>query len=96
VAKIDASAAGYNDPLPSGQQTFADVPPTHPFWAWIELVALHGVISGYTCGGPGEPCDGQNRPYYRAYAPATRGQTAKIVANTFFPNCVTPGVRNEE
>jgi hypothetical protein len=90
LAKIDAGAAGYNDPLPTGQQTFADVTPAHPFWQWIERTALHGVISGYACGGSGEPCDPAQRPYFRAYAPATRGQTAKIVANTFYPNCVTP------
>jgi hypothetical protein len=48
-------------------------------------------MSGYPCGGPGEPCDGENRNYFRPNNPLTRGQTAKIVANTFFPNCQTPG-----
>jgi hypothetical protein len=95
LAKIDAGAAGYADPIPSGQQTFADVPPGSTFWRWVEQVALHGVISGYICGGVGEPCDGQNRPYFRPYATATRGQTSKIVANTFFPNCITPARREE-
>jgi hypothetical protein len=93
LAKIDAGAASYQDPIPSGQQTFADVPPGSTFWRWIEQVALHGVISGYACGGPGEPCDPAQRPYFRAYTTATRGQTSKIVANTFFPNCVTPSRR---
>jgi hypothetical protein len=46
-----------------------------------------GVMSGYPCGGPGEPCDEENRPYFRWNAQVTRGQAAKIVGNTFFPNC---------
>jgi hypothetical protein len=93
LAKIDAGAVGYNDPIPSSQQTFADVPPGSTFWRWVEQVALHGVINGYACGGPGEPCDPDLRPYFRAYTTATRGQTSKIVANTFFPNCITPARR---
>jgi photosystem II stability/assembly factor-like uncharacterized protein len=85
TAKVVAIAAGYSG-QPAGQ-TFADVPPTHPFAAWIEQGAAQGTISGYTCSGPGEPCDAQSRPYFRPAAVVTRGQTAKIVANTFFPGC---------
>ena len=52
-----------------------------PFWLWIERLAAHGAISGYTCGGPGEPCvPPGNRPYFRWGANATRGQIAKIDA----------------
>jgi len=40
---------------------------------------LHGVLGGYACGGPGEPCHGSNRPYFRQYNNAVRGQIAKIV-----------------
>jgi hypothetical protein len=47
-------------------------------------------MGGYPCGSPGETCDEQNRPYFRWNAQVTRGQTSKIVANTFFPNCQTP------
>jgi hypothetical protein len=47
-------------------------------------------MSGYPCGGPGEPCDPQQRPYFRWGNPVTRGQASKIVANTFYPNCQTP------
>jgi hypothetical protein len=91
LAKIVSNAALFNDPIPSTQQTFQDVPHSNPFWLWIERVAMHGVISGYGCGGPGEPCvPPGNRPYYRWGAPATRGQTAKIVASAFFPGCSTP------
>src|SRR5690349_19121150 len=87
LAKIDAQAAGYADPVPTTQQTFADVPPGQPFWLWIERVAARTIISGYACGGPGEPCDPAQRPYFRPGAGVTRGQTAKVVSNTFFPNC---------
>jgi hypothetical protein len=58
IAKIDALAAQLPDPIPSTRQTFADVPPTAPFWLWIEQLAGRGIVSGYTCGGPGEPCPG--------------------------------------
>ncbi|HMA37031.1 MAG TPA: S-layer homology domain-containing protein [Chloroflexia bacterium] len=61
-----------------GTYTFADVPPTHPFFAVVETAAAANVVSGYTCGGPGEPCDSANRPYFRPYANVTRGQLAKI------------------
>ena len=47
----------------------------------IQTAYAHGAISGYTCGGPGEACDSQNRPYFRQFNDATRGQIAKIVYN---------------
>jgi len=78
LAKIDAIAAGWallNPPA----RTFADVLPSSAFYAFVETAACHGVISGYTCGGVGESCDGQNRPYFRQGNPATRGQITKIV-----------------
>ncbi len=73
-----------------GAQKFADVPGDSLFFVWINRLANKGVISGYPCGGPGERCDDQERPYFRPNENVTRGQTAKIVANTFFPNCQTP------
>ena len=79
IAKMDAVAAGLADPIPSAQQTFADVLPASPFWNWIEDLAGRGILSGYTCGGPGEPCDAQGRPYFHPGPGATRGQIAKIV-----------------
>ena len=84
ISKIVATAAGFAE-QPTGQ-TFADVPSTAPFYVWVERLAARGVISGYDCGSPGEPCDAANRPYFRPNAGATRGQVAKIVANTFYPN----------
>jgi glucose/arabinose dehydrogenase len=94
IAKIDAIAGDFTDPIPSTQQTFEDVPNTNPFWVYIERLAVPGVISGYTCGGAGEPCQPPgNRPYFRWGANATRGQMSKIAAETFYPNCQTPAQR---
>jgi hypothetical protein len=71
---------------------FQDVPFGSTFYEYIEGLASQGVISGYPCGGPGEPCiPPQNRPYFRPNNNATRGQTSKIVANTFFPGCNPSG-----
>ncbi len=81
VSKMVASAAGWTDPVPSSQQTFADVPPGSTFWAWIEHLAGRGIIGGYPCGGPGEPCVAPTyRPYFRLTNNLTRGQLAKIVS----------------
>jgi N-acetylmuramoyl-L-alanine amidase len=82
LAKITTSVAGYSETL-SGQ-SFSDVPPASPFYQYIGRAKLHNVISGYACGGPGEPCPGS---YFRPGNNVTRGQTAKIVAGTFFPDC---------
>jgi hypothetical protein len=88
AAKIIGSTALLPAPA-AGQQTFTDVPPAHSFWPWIEPMTAGGIIGGYPCGSPGEPCDEANRPYFRPYNDVTRGQAAKIVANTFFPTCET-------
>jgi hypothetical protein len=85
ISKIVSNSAGFNEPIPDSRQTFADVPNSNPFWVWIERLTGRGVMSGYPCGGPSEPCDPLNRPYFRWYNNATRGQTSKIVSNTFFP-----------
>jgi hypothetical protein len=86
VAKIVSNAAGYDDD-PTGY-TFADVLPEHPFYLWIERLAAHGVIGGYSCGGTGEPCDPQDRPYFRPHNNITRGQVAKVVVLAFHPECL--------
>ncbi|MDQ2809724.1 MAG: carboxypeptidase regulatory-like domain-containing protein [Chloroflexota bacterium] len=64
---------------PSGDPHFTDVPADHPFYTAVEAASAHGIISGYTCGGTGEPCDSAHRPYFRPYAPVTRAQLAKMV-----------------
>jgi hypothetical protein len=82
LSKIVANAAGLNAEIPEGQQQFADVEPGDPFYEYVERLAQTGAIAGYPCGeaGPGEPCDSENRPYFRPNSPATRGQISKIVA----------------
>jgi PKD repeat protein len=79
LAKIVANSVGYMDVI-SGQ-TYADVPPSHTYYAYIERLTRHGIMSGYPCGGPGEACGAGNKPYFRSTASATRGQIAKIVSN---------------
>ena len=88
ISKIVSEAAGLADP--PGPQQFEDVPSGHTFYVWINRLVNLGVMSGYPCGGPGEPCGGGNLPYFRPGANATRGQASKIVANTFYPSCKTP------
>jgi hypothetical protein len=54
------------------------------------------VISGYPCGGPGEPCT-HGKPYFRPQNNATRGQIAKIVANSAgFHDPIPPGQQSFE
>jgi uncharacterized delta-60 repeat protein len=90
TSKIVASARGLPAP-PPGLWTFQDVPQGSTFWEWIESLSSAGAITGYPCGGAGEPCvPPENRYYFRPNNQVTRGQSAKIVANAFFPGCQTP------
>ncbi|HYO49710.1 MAG TPA: SBBP repeat-containing protein [Chloroflexia bacterium] len=90
TSKIVSIAASVAAP-PLGSQTFEDVPLTYPFYEWIEGMAIGGIIAGHPCGGEGEPCIAPlNRPYYRPAANVTRGQSATIVAHSFFPDCQPP------
>ncbi|MDQ3928291.1 MAG: S-layer homology domain-containing protein, partial [Chloroflexota bacterium] len=95
LAKIVSNAAGFENNVKG--QTFADVPPPDEendpssFYLYVERLAQRGVMGGYPCGSDGEDCDDQNRPYFRPGNLVTRAQAAKIVANTFYPNCQTPG-----
>jgi hypothetical protein len=86
ISKIVANAAGFNDP--PGVQIFEDVVPGSAFYDYIQRLASRGYMVGYPCDSPGEPCEPpDNRPYFRPNNNATRGETSKIVSNTFFPNC---------
>jgi hypothetical protein len=93
LTKIVSNAANFTDTIPPTQYTFTDVPPTHTFWLFVERLLTNrpDVMAGYPCGGTGEPCDTESRPYFRPNNPLTRGQTSKIVANTFFPDCNPAG-----
>ncbi len=81
VAKIVSESAGFANIIPSTQQTFADVAPSSTFHLWIERLSGRGIIGGYPCGGPFEPCVAPgNRPYFRPNNNVTRGQLAKITS----------------
>jgi hypothetical protein len=77
-------------------QTYSDVPPTgegSTFWPYIERLTARGIMGGYPCSdsvGSTRPCDAEHRPWFLPGANVTRGQSAKIVANTFYPNCQAP------
>lgn len=88
ISKIVSNAAGFNEP--AGAQTFEDVSPGSTFYDFIQRLVSRDIINGYSCGGVGEPCGVSNLPYFRPDHNATRGQTSKIVANTFYPECQTP------
>jgi hypothetical protein len=85
LSKIVSNTAEFTEE--AGPQLFSDVAPGSPFYDYINRLANRQVISGYPCGGAGETCDGQDRPYFRPNFNVTRGQASKIVANTFFPSC---------
>jgi N-acetylneuraminic acid mutarotase len=92
ISKIVSNAAGFSEPHTG--QTFEDVAPGSTFYDFIERLASRSIMGGYPCGGAGEPCvPPDNRPYFRPNNNATRGQTSKIVSNTFFPACNTPSAQ---
>lgn len=78
LSKVIALTQGYTLPNPD-VPTFADVPADHPFFGYVEAMYTNGIINGYPCGNPGEPCDAQSRPYFRPSNSATRGQVSKLV-----------------
>ncbi len=83
LAMMVSKAKGWSEVLVV--QTFADVPPSHPAYAWIERVTLHGVMSGFSCGavsneGEKEPCDLASRPYFRPDASVTREELAVAIS----------------
>jgi hypothetical protein len=88
MSKIVSNAAGFDES--AGGQSFEDLPPsTSPssYYVYVERLFVRGIVGGYPCGGAGEECGDEARPYFRPNNPVTRGQAAKIAANTFFPQC---------
>ncbi|MEO8289177.1 MAG: S-layer homology domain-containing protein [Chloroflexota bacterium] len=85
ISKIVSNAAGYTEP--AGVQLFEDVAPGSTFYDFIQRLASRNIINGYPCAGWGEPCGLYSLPYFRPNNNATRGQTSKIVANSFYPDC---------
>jgi hypothetical protein len=86
ISKIDSNAALFNED-PTGQQ-FEDVQMGSTYYTYTYRLVTRAIMSGYPCGGAGEPCGPGNLPYFRPNNNATRGQTSKIVSNTFFPECI--------
>jgi hypothetical protein len=86
ISKIVAIAGGLTEP--AGERIFEDVVEGSTFYTYTQQLANLGVMSGYPCGGEGEPCiPPEERAYFRPNNQATRGQVSKIVSNTFFPAC---------
>jgi S-layer family protein len=81
LAKLVSNTAGFNETNLLNRQSFEDVQVGSVFYMYVERVASRGIISGYPCGGPGEACGPDNKPYFRPSANATRGQISKIVSN---------------
>jgi hypothetical protein len=79
MAKIVSNSAGFTEP--AGAQQFEDVLPGSTFYDFVWRLAARGIVTGYVCGGVGEPCVGPgNLPYFRPNNNVTRGQLSKIVA----------------
>ena len=70
ISKLIALAMGWSLLTPA-TPTFQDVPTTHPFFAAIETVYAHGVISGYSCSA--------SCLEFHPYSNATRGQLSKML-----------------
>jgi hypothetical protein len=80
VSKMIVLAAGWALENPA-TATFQDVAVGSTFYQYVETAYAHGAISGYPCGGSGEPCVAPgNRPYYRLGNNVTRGQISKMIA----------------
>jgi hypothetical protein len=75
LSKMIVKAKGWG-PLEGGSPTFIDVPSDNPFFGFIERISANGVIGGYECGGPGEPCPGR---YFHPSSDSTRAQATKII-----------------
>lgn len=90
IAKIVSNGAGFADD--PGGQVYTDVPPDAPFYPFINRLSNRALIGGFSSASQcpsGLPC-------FRPDLLATRGQTSKIVSNTFFPDCQTnPSARGE-
>jgi hypothetical protein len=70
-----------NADCPPDGQCFADVPSSSPFYTFTNRIYQQDLVTGYPCGGIGEPCDPESRPYYRPVNNITRQQMAKFIDN---------------
>jgi hypothetical protein len=79
AAGLSAFGSAGAAPLAQGSIDFQDVPPTNPFFNYVRNIYYSGIVNGYPCGGAGEPCGPENKPYYRPGAYVTRAQMSKFV-----------------
>jgi hypothetical protein len=77
ITKIVVLAMGWTLTCPTSH--FSDVPPSNPFYCYIETAFAHQIITGYD--------DGTFRPFNNA----TRGQIAKIVVGAVTQLTARPG-----
>jgi hypothetical protein len=96
IAKILSISAGFNEPVPSTQQTFSDVVYGSTFWEYIERLASRDVMEGFDCGGDTEPCDWLNRPYFRPFDNTNRGQLMKAVNKALHIEGASAGSESRE
>ena len=80
ITKITVLTAQQKDPIrwqliTPPVATFLDVPTDNAFYSYVETAVANGIIGGYECGGPGQPCPGR---YFSPQADATRAQISKI------------------
>src|SRR5262249_24455171 len=66
---------------PAGGQCLTDVTPGNAFYSFVNRIFQQDLVTGYPCGGSGEPCDAQHRAYYRPLNNVTRQQMAKFIDN---------------
>lgn len=66
-------------PIPGCTIVFTDVPLGSTFYSFVRCLSCLEIVGGYPCGGPGEPCNGTNDPYYRPSTNISRGQLSKVV-----------------
>jgi hypothetical protein len=72
-----------NPQSPNSPQHYQDVPPSSPFYDFVQNIADAGIVAGYQCGTPpaGVCVPPGNLPYYLPGNNVSRGQMAKFEDN---------------
>jgi hypothetical protein len=78
LADVTTGSGATQNTQPPPAQDFQDVPPNNIFFNNIRNIYYAGIVSGYPCGGPNEPCGPNLLPYYRPNATVSRQQMAKF------------------
>lgn len=89
--KILVKGFEWTIPYPLGHH-FQDVPPGSTFYDYVETAYGRNLITGYPCGGSGEPCIAPNYlPYFRLGNNVTRSQMAKMTSQAANFSDTAPG-----